>query len=65
MYHLVIPRRHFAQTVTALLRQAVTTLGGRGGGRGDLAQGGGDRLDLLGEALDGAARTVRGDASAA
>jgi len=51
--------------VTALLRQAVTTLGGRGGGRGDLAQGGGDRLDLLGEALDGAARTVRGDASAA
>jgi alanyl-tRNA synthetase len=51
--------------VPGLLRQAVAALGGRGGGKGDLAQGGGDRLDLLGEALDGAARTVRGDASAA
>jgi alanyl-tRNA synthetase len=51
--------------VPGLLRQAVAALGGRGGGKGDLAQGGGDRLDLLGKALDGAARTVRGDASAA
>jgi alanyl-tRNA synthetase len=56
----------FAQTaglghdVPALLRDAVSALGGRGGGRGDLAQGGGDRLDLLEEVLATAARTVRG-----
>jgi alanyl-tRNA synthetase len=51
--------------VPALLRQAVAALGGRGGGKGDLAQGGGDRVDLLDEVLAGAARTVRGDVTAA
>jgi alanyl-tRNA synthetase len=61
----------FAQTpglghdIPALLRQAVTSLGGRGGGKGDLAQGGGDRLDLLDEALAAAARAVRGGVPAA
>ena len=55
----------FAQTeglphdVPALLREAVGHLGGRGGGRGDLAQGGGDRPGLLDEALDRAAEKVR------
>jgi alanyl-tRNA synthetase len=54
----------FAQTpglghdVPALLREAVAALGGRGGGRGDLAQGGGDRVDLLDDVLATAARTV-------
>jgi alanyl-tRNA synthetase len=51
--------------VPALLRQAVTHLGGRGGGKGDLAQGGGDRIDLLDEALAAAARAVRGGVPAA
>ena len=51
--------------IPALLRQAVTALGGRGGGKGDLAQGGGDRVDLLEEALAAAARAVRGDPTAA
>ncbi len=45
--------------VPALLRAAVESLGGRGGGRGNLAQGGGDRPELLDEALARAAATVR------
>jgi alanyl-tRNA synthetase len=45
--------------VPALLRAAVESLGGRGGGRGNLAQGGGDRLDLLDEVLARAADAVR------
>jgi alanyl-tRNA synthetase len=55
----------FAQTdglghdIPALLRTAVETVGGRGGGKGNLAQGGGDRLDRLREALDAAAAAVR------
>ena len=55
----------FAQTdglghdIPALLRTAVETVGGRGGGRGNLAQGGGDRPDRLGEALETAAAAVR------
>ena len=54
-----------AMVASALLRQAVTSLGGRGGGKGDLAQGGGDRLDLLDDALAAAARAVRGGVPAA
>ena len=46
--------------VPALLKAAVERLGGRGGGRGNLAQGGGDRLDRLDEALAQAVATVRG-----
>ena len=45
--------------VPGLLKQAVEHLGGRGGGRGNLAQGGGDRLDRLDEALAGAAEGVK------
>jgi alanyl-tRNA synthetase len=45
--------------VPALLRSAVEHLGGRGGGRGNLAQGGGDRVDLLDEALGRARDAVR------
>jgi alanyl-tRNA synthetase len=55
----------FAQTaglpydVPALLREAAAKLGGRGGGRGDVAQGGGDRVEALEEALSAAAAEVR------
>jgi len=45
--------------IPALLRQAVERLGGRGGGRGDLAQGGGERTDQLEAALQEAATAVR------
>jgi alanyl-tRNA synthetase len=51
--------------IPGLLRQAVTSLGGRGGGKGDLAQGGGDRIELLDDALAAAARVVRGGVPAA
>jgi alanyl-tRNA synthetase len=37
--------------IPGLLKAAVLRLGGRGGGRGNLAQGGGDRVELLDEAL--------------
>jgi alanyl-tRNA synthetase len=46
--------------VPALLKAAVEHLGGRGGGRGNLAQGGGDRLDALPEALARARAAVGG-----
>jgi alanyl-tRNA synthetase len=45
--------------VPALLREALTLVGGRGGGRGNLAQGGGDRLESLDDALAKAEQTVR------
>jgi alanyl-tRNA synthetase len=45
--------------VPKLLRTAVELLGGRGGGRGNLAQGGGDRVEHLDEALAAAAASVR------
>jgi len=46
--------------VPALLRGALVLVGGRGGGRGNLAQGGGDRIEALDEALAAAARAVSG-----
>jgi alanyl-tRNA synthetase len=59
--HLVFAQSEgLPHDVPALLKAAVERLGGRGGGRGNLAQGGGDRLDLLDEALAGAASAVRG-----
>jgi alanyl-tRNA synthetase len=45
--------------VPALLRSAVEPLGGRGGGRGNLAQGGGEHPELLDEALARVADAVR------
>jgi alanyl-tRNA synthetase len=45
--------------VPALLKAAVEHLGGKGGGRGNMAQGGGDRLDMLDEALASAREAVR------
>ena len=45
--------------VPALLKSALEHLGGKGGGRGNMAQGGGDRLDLLDEALARARDAVK------
>jgi alanyl-tRNA synthetase len=45
--------------IPALLREAVERLGGRGGGRGNMAQGGGDHPELLDEVLEEAAARVR------
>src|SRR5262249_30064473 len=41
--------------VPALVRDAAALVGGRGGGKGSFAQGGGERLDRLDDALAGAA----------
>jgi alanyl-tRNA synthetase len=43
------------EDVVALLKGSLAILGGRGGGRGDLAQGGGDLVEKLDEALAAAA----------
>ena len=48
--------------VPSLLKAAVERLGGKGGGRGNMAQGGGDRLDLVDEVLARAAEAVRSPA---
>ena len=45
--------------IPGLLRDAVALLGGRGGGKGNLAQGGGQQLERLDEALARAAAAVR------
>lgn len=45
--------------MNALLREACRTLEGRGGGRPDLAQGGGPRTDLLDEVIETAAHSLR------
>ena len=45
--------------VAALLRQALSGIGGRGGGRGNLAQGGSDNAAGLEAAVAAAARAVR------
>jgi alanyl-tRNA synthetase len=46
--------------IPALVREAVGRLGGRGGGKGNLAQGGGDAKDKVDDALAAAAAAVRG-----
>jgi alanyl-tRNA synthetase len=45
--------------VGALLRDALALVNGKGGGKGNLVQGGGERVDRLGEALDAAAAAAR------
>jgi alanyl-tRNA synthetase len=58
--HLVFAQSEgLPHDVPALLKAAIEHLGGKGGGRGNLAQGGGDRLDRLDEALARAESTVR------
>jgi len=58
--HLVFAQSEgLSHDVPALLKGAVEHIGGKGGGRGNVAQGGGDRLDLLDHALAGAADSVR------
>lgn len=58
--HLVFAQSEgLPHDIPALLKTAVEALGGRGGGRGNLAQGGGERLDLLDSALAQAAEAVR------
>jgi alanyl-tRNA synthetase len=58
--HLVFAQSEgLPHDVPALLKAAVEHLGGKGGGRGNVAQGGGDRLDLLDEALARARDSVR------
>jgi alanyl-tRNA synthetase len=47
--------------MNALMREACQTLGGRGGGRPDMAQGGGQHAERLAEALDAAAARARGE----
>jgi alanyl-tRNA synthetase len=50
--HLVFAQSEgLTHDVPALLKAAVAHLGGRGGGRGNLAQGGGDRFERLDEVL--------------
>jgi alanyl-tRNA synthetase len=61
--HLVFAQSEgLPHDVPALLKAAVEHIGGRGGGRGNLAQGGGDRLGLLDEALARARDAVRAHA---
>jgi len=61
--HLVFAQSEgLGHDIPALLRAAVLTVGGRGGGKGNLAQGGGDQTDRLDEALAAAAAAVRGRA---
>ena len=58
--HLVFAQSEgLPHDIPALLKAAVEHLGGRGGGRGNLAQGGGERLDLLDEALQRARDAVQ------
>jgi alanyl-tRNA synthetase len=47
--------------MNALMKDACAMLEGRGGGKPDLAQGGGKNVSRLGEAITQAARVVRGE----
>jgi alanyl-tRNA synthetase len=60
--HLVfVQSEGLRHDVPALLRSALEHVEGRGGGRGNLAQGAGDRLDRLDDALRRAAGTLAGN----
>ena len=50
--------------IPALLREAVEGLGGRGGGKGNFAQGSSDHVEHLDDRLEGAAARVRATAQA-
>ncbi|HYH85325.1 MAG TPA: DHHA1 domain-containing protein [Pyrinomonadaceae bacterium] len=59
---LVFARSTDAQgDMSALMREACIALGGRGGGRPDMAQGGGPRAERLAGALESAALHLRGE----
>ena len=61
--HLVFAQSEgLPHDIPLLLKDALAIVGGRGGGRGNLAQGGGDRVGALDTALQQAARTVAGEA---
>ncbi|HEV7844307.1 MAG TPA: DHHA1 domain-containing protein [Pyrinomonadaceae bacterium] len=47
--------------MNALMREACEQLDGRGGGRPDMAQGGGRNLDKLAQTIETAARSLTGD----
>ena len=47
--------------MNALMREACVMLDGRGGGKPDLAQGGGHNVEKLDEAIDIAARALSQD----
>jgi alanyl-tRNA synthetase len=58
--HLVFAQSEgLPHDVPALLKAAVEHLGGKGGGRGNMAQGGGERPHLLDEALARARDSIR------
>ena len=58
--HLVFAQSEgLGHDLPALLRSALEIVGGRGGGKGNLVQGGGDRPDRLDEALSRAKGSVR------
>jgi alanyl-tRNA synthetase len=46
--------------MNALMREACAIVEGRGGGRAEMAQGGGTGGERVGEAIEAAARTLRG-----
>jgi alanyl-tRNA synthetase len=45
--------------MNALMRDACALLNGRGGGRPEMAQGGGHAMEKLEEAIEGAAKKIR------
>jgi alanyl-tRNA synthetase len=58
--HLVFAQSEgLSKDIPGLLREAASTLGGKGGGTPRLAQGGGSKVEKLQEALDTAAARVR------